>query len=86
MWPSRIDASGRIFGSVIYEEMGSDDLVLNFMTAQIPSGPKDASQERDYPQQPVPQSWMVDYPLLAYKNWTPMNKEITIVHMAMNMP
>ena len=40
----------------------------------------------DYPQQPVPQSWMVDYPLLAYKTVTPMNREIAIVNMVHNMP
>ena len=29
---------------------------------------------------------MVDYPLLAYKTYTPTNREIAIVHMALNMP
>ena len=40
----------------------------------------------DYPQSPVDQSWMVDYPLMAYKTYTPMNKEIAIIHLAQNMP
>lgn len=39
-----------------------------------------------YYQEPVPQSWIVDYPLLAYKTFTPRNKEIAIVHMAYNVP
>ena len=55
--------------------------MLNFVTSQVRTDNK-----LDYPQQPVPQSWMVDYPLLAYKTATPMNKEIAIVHMALNMP
>ena len=29
---------------------------------------------------------MVDYPLLAYKTVTPMNREIAIVNMVHNMP
>lgn len=34
----------------------------------------------------MPQSWIVDYPLLAYKTYSPDNSEIAIVHMAQNMP
>ena len=32
------------------------------------------------------QSWIVDYPLLAYKTSSPTNKELAIVHMALAMP
>ena len=32
------------------------------------------------------QSWVVDYPLLAYKTFTPNNKEIAIIHLCLNMP
>ena len=28
-----IDSSGRFYGSVIYEELGSDEIALNFVTA-----------------------------------------------------
>ena len=68
---------------MIYEEIGTDELCLNFFTAKLISSEDD---EMDYPQQPVPQTWMVDYPLLAYKTFTPMNKEIAIIHLALNMP
>ena len=34
----------------------------------------------------MPQSWIVDYPLLAYKTFTPKNKEIAILHMAQDIP
>ena len=40
----------------------------------------------DFPQEPLLQDWIVDYPLLAYKTSSPTNKEITIVHMALTMP
>ena len=30
----------------------------------------------------MPQTWIVHYPLLAYKNFNPNNKEICIVHLA----
>ena len=29
---------------------------------------------------------MVDYPLLAYKTFTPMNREIAIMHLSLDMP
>ena len=39
-----------------------------------------------YYQEPVSQTYMVDYPLLAYKTFNPKNKEIAIMHLAYNMP
>ena len=34
----------------------------------------------------MPQTHVVDYPLLAYKTFSPRNREICIVHLAMNVP
>lgn len=85
MNPSVVTADGRFFGSIIYEEYGTDELCLNFVTSTLQRY-SEGDAELDYPQQPVPQSWMVDYPLLAYKTYTPRNREIAIVHMALNMP
>ena len=85
MNPSVVTADGRFFGSIIYEEYGTDELCLNFVTSTMQRY-SEGDAELDYPQQPVPQSWMVDYPLLAYKTYTPRNREIAIVHMALNMP
>ena len=82
--PSIINSRGRFFTSVIYEQYGSDQLTLSFLTSVTRR--KGSSFELDYPQQPVPQTWMIDYPLLAYKTFTPKNREIAIVHMALNMP
>jgi len=42
--------------------------------------------ELDYPQSPVNQTWIVDYPLLAYKTLSPMNREIAIINVAGNTP
>ena len=78
-----ITPEGRFIGSITYEEYGSDELVMNFVTAT--QNPVEG-QLLDYPQSPVKQSWIVDYPLLAYKTYTPKNREIAIVHMGLNMP
>ena len=44
---SYIDSNGRFFGSVIYEEYLSDELVLNFVTAPLDREENDTSY--DYP-------------------------------------
>ena len=82
---SSITEDNRFFSSVIYEEYGTDELLINFVTAKIKTD-IDEEQEIDYPQQPNPQEWIVDYPLLAYRTFNPMNREIAIIHMALNMP
>lgn len=79
------------FSSIIYEEYGTDELKLNFVTSTVRDAENDEANEDeqaqlDYPQQPVPQSWIVDYPLLAYKTYDPKNREIAIIHMALNIP
>jgi hypothetical protein len=48
---SAITKSGRFFGSVIYEEYGTDELILNFITSKLQK-PEEAPL--DYPQSPVP--------------------------------
>ena len=69
---------------MLYEEYGTDHIRVNFITADLNKKVEDA--DLDYPQQPCSQRWIVDYPLLAYKTYSPMNKEIAIIHMAINMP
>lgn len=74
-----------VIGAVLYEEYGSDDLQLEFFTSTLKELEKlkdNEMPEYDYPQRPLAQTWIVDYPLLAYKSFTPENKEICIVHMA----
>ena len=41
-----VTASGRFVGSVLYEEYGSDEIILNFMTAQMSQNDE---TELDYP-------------------------------------
>lgn len=89
--PASNGVKARIFGSVLYAEYPSGDIRLNMWSANI-NTEKDSHSglaRQDtlfYQQEPVPQSWIVDYPLLAYKTFTPRNKEIAIIHMAYNMP
>ena len=82
---SHITDEGKFFGSVIYEESGTDELQLEFITARVEDASSAAVEENvddaaaaqkleaslDFPQRPVPQSWIVDYPLLAYKTYNP---------------
>ena len=63
------------------EEVGSDDMVLEFFTSRFGSK-GDESGELEYPQQPLAQEWIVDYPLLVYKHFSPENKQICVVHLA----
>ena len=80
-----INAKDEVIGSLIYEEYGSDDLILEFFTAPLKQN-KGEEAILDYSQRPLSQTYIVDYPLLAYKNYTPKNHEICIVHMAMDIP
>ena len=83
--PIAINEQKQVIGSLIYEEMGSDDLILEFFTAPL-DRTKGEDEKLDYSQRPLTQTYMVDYPLLAYKNYTPENREICICHMAMDIP
>ena len=68
---------------MIFEEYGSDELILEFFTTHLH---KQDQNDMDFSQRPLAQTFIVDYPLLAYKNYTPDNHEICIVHMAMDIP
>ena len=47
---------------------------------------KDSESNEYYPQDATLQSWVVNYPILAYKSVAPDDKEIVLVHLAHNMP
>ena len=56
------------------------------MTATVTERQEEDTQDMqnknlDYPQGPVPQTWIVDYPLIAYKLPMPNSNEIAIAHM-----
>ena len=80
--PVFITKKKEVFGAVIYDESGlrNDEMVLAFFTTTMDSSKKDFCME--YPQRPVSGTWHIEYPLLAYKNYTPDNKEICIVNFA----
>ena len=84
--PVAISQKGDVIGSVIYEEYGSDEMILEFFTAPLNQPADKTMAITDYSQRPLAQTFIVDYPLLAYKNFTPDNHEICIVHMAMDIP
>ena len=79
--PIKINENGDIIGSLLYEEYGTDEFQLEFFTTTIGK-----DEKFDFPQRPLAQTWIVDYPLLAYKSFTPDNKEICVIHMAQNTP
>lgn len=39
-----------------------------------------------YPQKPTHQSFIIDYPILAYKSMAPDDSEIVIENLAVKMP
>lgn len=82
--PIAINDRREVMGSIIYEQYGSDDLTLEFFSAPLEKEKGD--DELDYSQNPLSQTFIVDYPLLAYKSFNPNNREICIVHMAMDLP
>ena len=82
--PVAINSDGGVQGSIIYEKYGTDDLILEFFSA--PLNREKGNDEMDYSQNPVSQTFIVDYPLLAYKSFNPNNSEICVAHMAMNIP
>jgi len=84
--PSSISSDGqRISGSVMYLDYISSDLCLNYFTAPVKQQSADKVR-RDYPSSALRQSWIADYPLLAYKTPNPMDNEIAVINMAQNMP
>ena len=86
-----IDSKGRYLSSIIYEEYTTEELSLNFFSAYTDrckewTEKKEEEKQLDYPQSPLEQSWIVDYPLMAYNYLTPKNREIVIIHLAQNVP
>ena len=66
--------SNKLSGSILYEDFDTNELKLNFYNATVETA-RTSLTERKYecPQAPLGQSWIVEYPLLAYKSCTPDN-------------
>ena len=71
---------------MVYLDYISSDLCLNYFTAPIYEQQSADKVKRDYPSSPLRQSWIADYPLLAYKTPDPKDSEIAVINMAQNMP
>ena len=69
---------------MIYEDAGTADLLLNFIQANVVKESK--PELMNFPQYPISQNYIVDYPILAYKTMSPDDREIAIVHLAQNIP
>ena len=81
--PTENKDAKEIVGAVMCEEPGTGFISLNIYTSSLDSIEK---ERLDFPQQPVQQTYIVNYPILAYKSMTPDNKEISIVHLAQDIP
>ena len=73
-----MDKEIKIAGSMVYEDIGTGELVLDFYTSTLNCN----TNKIEYPQQPLQQSVHVNYPILAYKCMNPDNRTIAIVHLA----
>ena len=87
--PILITSDGQCFGSIVYEEFGTDHLTLEFYTSNLHD--TETIHEDDltflhYPQRPLDQKWIVEYPLIAYKHYSPQNREIVITNIAHDTP
>ena len=74
----------KLRGSLVFENVGTQRRVISFFTASKVSDVNENTIE--YPQRPLDQTWMVDFPLLAYKTFTPRNREIAVLNLAQNAP
>ena len=45
-----------------------------------------SEQEAEFPQQPLKQSHMINYPIIAYKSVTPDNRSIILANLAQDHP
>ena len=75
-----ITSNNEMMGAVFYEKPATGQVLFNWYLTKLHTqmDPKDFY----YPQEPIEQSWIADYPVLAYKCMSPDNKEIALVHLA----
>ena len=72
-----------VIGAIIFEQSDHSELTLNWYFTHL----RPAKGWRiKYSQEPLNQSWIVDYPMLAYKSQLPTNREIALVHLAQEIP
>ena len=62
-----------IIGSIIYEQVDTDLFLLELFSTKSSESDKKKSKP-NYPQRPLDQTWIVEYPFLAYKSFMPDNR------------
>ena len=72
----------KLFGSVIIKDHKTGDSRVAFIQPEI-EGRETTVDTASYG---IQQCWQVEYPLVAYKTFTPINNEIAIHHLAQDMP
>ena len=78
-----ITAKNEIIGAILFEKPHRKEVTLNwYFTSLIPV--KDGQLK--YPQERMKQSFIVNYPMLAYKEMSPDNSKISLVHLAEEIP
>ena len=85
--PLSISSAKEVQGSVVYKELKTGEIMIEFLSAKIRDDSAKAVKAEDnleYPQQPTAQEWIVDYPMLAYKHFSPGNHEICIADLSQN--
>ena len=66
----------QLTGSAVFENVESGEVDLCIFRSS------DETCRDYYPEQVMRQSWICDYPILAYKSASPDNKEIVLCHLA----
>ena len=86
--PILISKNKNLIGSVVYEEVGTDDMVLEFYSTKLGQSyvTEEEKEKLEYPQSPLSQEWIIDYPLLAYKHFAPDNHKLCIINLAQDVP
>ena len=72
---------------MVYKEVRTGEIILEFFTSSRAINAKSTEEDDpEYPQTPLQQEWNIEYPLLAYKHFSPENREICIIHLAKDVP
>ena len=86
--PGTFNKDNKYIGAILYAQMGTNNLVMNFVSCQLSEDPlkNKKSWPLDFPMQPYNPSFIVDYPLCAYNTFYNGGNEIHLFNMALNEP
>ena len=82
--PVHLTDANNAIGSVIYSSIDTGDMKINFFSANKIDNANTSKQ--DLPYQPPAQEWTFEYPLMAYKHYSPSDDTICIINVARNEP